>query len=238
MNFPWGLIFAYIKESDKFLSVSVYFTSNILIHTSYKIRVLRKMTGSPSQLMERLRTLIRQDTEVRMAPLNSTPVHSVNNGDSSSLFATPESGANRLEGGSVGEASVTGLSTSSSFREAVKQDHRLKMTLVLTLCVFVSLSSIIFALTLKINHLQTELADNQKFCKTEARLEVKGSVVSVVSTSLGQNYTEPLVQTSSTPPTSLPGFRFSGNKDVIWDSWDSNITPFSPRGANSTYINN
>ena len=180
---------------------------------------------------------MRQDAEVRMAPMNSTPVHPVNNGDLSSLSATPEAGVNRLEDSTVGEVYVTGLSTSSNFREAVKQDHRLRMVLVLTLCVFVSLSSIILALTLKINYLQTELADNQKLCKTEASLEVKGSVVSVISTSLDQNFTESLAQTSSTLPTSLPGFRFSGNKDVNWDSWDSNISPFLPRGANSTYIN-
>ena len=83
------------------------------------------MTGSPSQLVERLRNLMRQDTEVRMAPMNSTPVRPVNNGELGSLSATPEAGVNRFEDSTVGEAYVTGLSTSSNFREAVKQDHRL-----------------------------------------------------------------------------------------------------------------
>ena len=172
-----------------------------------------------------------------MAPMNSTPVRPVNNGELGSLSATPEAGANRFEDSTVGEAYVTGLSTSSNFREAVKQDHRLRMVLVLTLCVFVSLSSVILALTLKINYLQTELADSQRLCKTEASLEVKGSVTAMISTSLDQSFTESLAQTSSTLPTSLSGFRFSENKDVNWDSWDPKISPFLPRGANSTYIN-
>ena len=160
--------------------------------------------------------------------MNSTPAHPIDNGELGSFSVTPEAGSNRFEDSSVGEAYVTGLSTNSSLREVFRQDYRLRIGLVLTLCFIVSLSSAILMLTLKINYLQTELADSQKFCKTKASLEVKGSITAMISTSLDQSHPESLAHPSSTLPPSLSAPRFSGKKDVDWDSmnWDPEVSPF------------
>ena len=175
------------------------------------------MDGSPSQLMERLRRLIRQDNEVRAPLVNSTPTRSMGHGESGSILATPEIGSNMFEDSSVEEAYVTSLSTNFSLREVFRQDYRLRIVLVLTLCFIVSLSCAILMLTLKINYLQTELAESQKFCTTEASMEAEVSITAIISATLDQGHTKPLAYVSSTPPSSLSAPKFSGKKDVNWD---------------------
>ena len=165
---------------------------------------------------------MRQDNEVRTPLVNSTPACSMDHGELGSILATPEIGSNMFEDSSVGEAYVTGLSANFSLREVFRQDYRLRIGLVLTLCFIVSLSCAILMLTLKINYLQTELAESQKFCKTKASLKAEASITAMVSVTLDQGHTESLAFASPTPTPSLSAPKFSGKKDVNWDSinWD------------------
>ena len=121
--------------------------------------------------------------------VNSTPNRSIGHGESGSILVTPEIGSNRFEDSAVDEAYVTSLSTNTSLAEVFRKDYRLRIALVLTLFFIASLSCAILVLTLKINYLQTELAESQTFCTTEASMEAEVSITAVISATLGQGHT-------------------------------------------------
>ena len=161
---------------------------------------------------------MRQEHEIRAPMVNSTPNRPIAHGESGSTLVTPEIGSDRFEDSAVDETYVTSLTTNTSLAEVFRQDHRLRIALILTLVFIASLSCVILVLTLKINYLQTELAESQTFCTTEASMEAEVSITAVISATLDQGHTKSLAYVSSTSPPPLFVPKFSGRKDVDWNS--------------------
>ena len=176
------------------------------------------MDGSDSQLMERFRQLVRREHEIGAPMGNSTPNHSIAPGGSNSLLATPEQGSSRVEESAVDQTYVTGLTTNLSLLEVFKQDHRLRRALVLTLVCVASLSCVILALTLKINYLQNELVASQELCPVPVSIMAEASVTVEFSATASQSSTEPLTDVWPTTTSPLPVPKFSGRKNIKWNS--------------------
>ena len=110
------------------------------------------------------------------------------------------------------------MTTNLSLSEVFKQDYRLRRALVLTLVCVASLSCVILALTLKINYLQNELVASQELCTAPASMMAEVSVTAEFSATARRSSTEPLIDVWPTTISPLPVPKFSGRKNINWNS--------------------
>ena len=126
-----------------------------------------------------------------------------------------DSGVEAGEDSMVNPSFVTGV-TSLSISQIVRQDHHFKKALVLTVVLFLSLTCLVVALTLKINSLQGKLESSQDLCQVAANQNEKTSLDIEASILVIQNSTEASADEEFTTSSAFPTLKFGERPNVPW----------------------